>query len=77
MATKTKNNPEAFSFKKNIYLCRCYIFLAMEYTFNNDLVQIKDLNLNSYTKNVNYDLSGNIDGFYIIITDNQTKNVVD
>ncbi len=77
MATKTKNNPEAFSFKKNIYLCRCYIFLAMEYTFNNDLVQIKDLNLNSYTKNVNYDLSGNIDGFYIIIPDNQPQTVVD
>ncbi len=54
-------------------------FLAMEYIFNNKLVQIKDFTLNDY--NIYIDIYGErdyvADGYYIIIPDDKPKSVVE
>ena len=79
MDIKIKNSQVGISFKKIYTFADVIYFLAMEYIFNNKLVQIKDFTLNDY--NIYIDIYGErdyvADGYYIIIPDGQPKSVVD
>lgn len=79
MDIKIKNKLVGISLKKIYTFADVIYFLAMEYIFNNKLVQIKDFTLNDY--NIYIDIYGEsdyvADGYYIIIPDDQPKSVVE
>ena len=79
MDIKIKNKLVGISLKKIYTFADAIYFLAMEYIFNNKLVQIKDFTLNDY--NIYIDIYGEsdyvADGYYIIIPDDQPKSVVE